>query len=159
MSSEEKTGAWLSPISIVDSKILDFSFETMGDPNGVEVDNTVSVSLTHGGNTDNGDIRTCKCVLNVDSSWLSKDDQTPLYRASCRLGIVISAPKEYLGQVPEEEADIYLTTNAVSIAYGKIRDAIESVTAESVMGRLSIPLIQPRTLVEEFKKQEENSDA
>lgn len=158
MSSEEKSGTWLSPIRIVDSKILNINFETIGDPSGTEVDNTISVSLTHGGNTDNGSLRMCKCVLEVDSSWISKEDKTELYRASCKLGIVISAPKSYLGQTAEEEADTYLITNAVSIGYGKIRDAIESVTSESIMGRLSIPLIQPRTLVDEFKKSQESGN-
>ena len=46
-----------------------------------------------------------------------------------------------------DKRDEFVLANAVSIAYGKIRSIIENMTAESAVGRQTIPAIDPYALV------------
>lgn len=87
----------------------------------------------------------CKCVLEAVGNWaVDEEGAEPAFSASCKLGIVIAVPEAALEPMLKDEKDTFVVANTVSIAYGKIRSIIESVTAESVVGsrqsRLSIPM-------------------
>lgn len=137
-------GNWLSPVQIVDSKVLGLNFLiTDGFEGGkTHFSLTLNSSLDAPIVVENNYV--CKCVLEAVGNWaIDENGVEPAFTASCKLGIMITVPETSLESVPADERDLFVVANAVSIAYGKIRSSIENVTAESIVGKQTIPTIDP----------------
>ena len=142
-------GNWLSPVQIADSKVLGLNLTVADDFEGgvPRLSLTMNSSLEHPTVIDGK--CACKCVLEAIGNWtVGEKDAKPAFSASCKLGIVITVSEAALEPLPENERDTFVAANTVSIAYGKIRSAIESITAESVVGRQTIPAIDPYAFVD-----------
>lgn len=140
---------WLSPVQIVDSKVLGLNLSVADGFEGGETHFSLTMNSSLGAPTIVDGNYVCKCVLEAVGNWaVDEEGAEPAFSASCKLGIVIVVPKAALEPVLEDERDTFVVANTVSIAYGKIRSIIESVTAESVVGRQTIPAIDPYAFVD-----------
>lgn len=142
-------GNWLSPVQIVDSKVLGLNLSVADGFEGGETRFSLTMNSSLGAPTIVDGNYVCKCVLEAVGNWaVDEEGAEPAFSASCKLGIVIAVPEAALKPVLEDERDTFVFANTVSIAYGKIRSIIESVTAESVVGRQTIPAIDPYAFVD-----------
>lgn len=93
------------------------------------------------------DMFICKCILECIGDWTcgKKESAESIFSASYKLSVVVAIPKTAFETIEKEEKDYFITGNAVSIAYGKIRAVIENITAESIVGKQIIPTIDPYT--------------
>ena len=62
--------------------------------------------------------------------------------------VTIAIPLKAIEGLPEDRCLEYARANGISIAYGKIRSIIESITAESLVGKQTLPPIDPYALLE-----------
>lgn len=142
-------GNWLSPVQIVDSKVLGLNLLIMDGFEGGETHFSLTINSALDTPIVNEDKYVCKCMLEAIGDWsVDEDGSEPAFTASCKLGIVIALPEAMLKSSPEDERNVFIAANAVSIAYGKIRSIIENITAESVVGRQTIPAIDPYAFVD-----------
>lgn len=154
-------GNWLSPVQIADSKVLGLNLSVADGFKGGETHFSLTMNSSLSAPTIVEGNYACKCVLEAVGNWtVDEEDTKPAFSASCKLGIVIAVPEAALEPVPESERDTFVVANAVSIAYGKIRSIIENMTAESVVGRQTIPAIDPYAFVDSLglKKDAEGSE-
>lgn len=93
------------------------------------------------------DMFICKCILECIGNWTcdKKESTESIFSASYKLSVVVAIPKTAFETIEKEEKDYFIAANAVSIAYGKIRAVIENITAESIVGKQTIPTIDPYT--------------
>ncbi len=143
-----RNGNWLSPVQIVDSKVLGLNLSVADSFEGGETHFSLTMNSSLGDPTVVDGSYVCKCVLEAVGNWtVDEDGADPAFSASCKLGIAIAIPQTALGSLSVDKRDEFVLANAVSIAYGKIRSVIENMTAESAVGRQTIPAIDPYALV------------
>ena len=91
----------------------------------------------------------CEVILEAALDRVRKKSNVPIhFVASAKVGVTIAIPLEAIGDLSEAKCLEYARANGISIAYGKIRSIIESITAESLVGKQTIPPIDPYMLLE-----------
>ena len=144
---------WLSPVQLLDSSLLGSSFQLNLDYGGSSpiVSMTVSVQIEHPENTDG--LNLARCVFVFDGKWHEQDNAENIaFTASCSMGNVVSIPDAaFSGDISPEQKRRIADANAVSLVYGKIRSFIEDLTAQSPVGRQTIPAIDPYALLDSFE--------
>lgn len=154
-------GSWLSPVQIADSKVLGLNLSVADGFEGGETHFSLTMNSSLDAPTIIDGNYACKCMLEAVGNWTVDENGTePAFSASCKLGIVISVPETALDSAPKDERTTFVVANAVSIAYGKIRSIIENMTAESIVGRQTIPAIDPYAFVDSLvlKRDAETSE-
>lgn len=154
-------GNWLSPVQIVDSRVLGLNLSIADSFEGGETRFSLTMNSSLDAPTVVDGKYACKCMLEAVGNWtVDENGAEPAFSASCKLGIVIVVPETALESAPEDERATFVVANAVSIAYGKIRSIIENMTAESIVGRQTIPAIDPYAFVDSLspKKDAETSE-
>ncbi|WP_302936499.1 hypothetical protein [uncultured Senegalimassilia sp.] len=135
---------WISPVEIVDSKVLGLNLTMADGFSGGETFLSITMNSSFAPPKLADGNRACKCVLEAVGNWsIDEGGLEPAFSASCKLGIVVSIPEASLSNVQESEREAFVMANTVSIAYGKIRAVVESITAESAMGKQTLPAIDP----------------
>lgn len=146
---------WVSPVQILDISLLGVSFEIDEEFSNEEVNLSFTINFSAGEFEYLDNNFACKYIFEDILSWKIKDSERKAYNASCKVGIYISAPNESLKDFDEEEKRQYLSANAVSLAYGKIRSTIESITAETPVGKQVLPTIAPYEFLSSLTPTEE----
>lgn len=134
---------WISPVRIVDTTLLGVSFDIDEDYSNEEVDLSFTINFSSGEFEELKNEFACRYIFEIILTWTIKESSKKAFGASCKVGIYISIPNEPLKDFNEEEKRQYLSANAISLAYGKIRSTIESVTAETPVGKQILPTIAP----------------
>lgn len=140
----------LSPVKIIDSKVLGVEFKMLDEEADKEGHENLLVTKYARGRTfiENNCLR-CEGILEAILKHANKEKDEPIYfTASAKVGITIAIPLKSLENLSEEEGITYARGNGISIAYGKIRSIIESITAESLVGKQTLPPISPYALLE-----------
>lgn len=141
---------WLAPVQLVESSILGLNLtvnqEFQGDASGVKF--TLNTSFEEVEEQD--EFFMCRGVIEgVQTVSDSVDADMQLFTVSCSVGIKVGIPKSLIPEeTPREELKQLLEANSLSLGYGKVRSIIESITAESVIGRVTIPAINPQAYME-----------
>lgn len=145
---------WLSPVQLLDTKVLGLSLNIEEGFAGGETHFFLTMNSNLGLPEVHDGALTSKCVLEATGNWLqsANADADPAFTASCKLGITVAIPEAALESIPEEDRKDFILANSVSIAYGKIRAVIESITSESPVGRQTLPTIDPYALVKSMRK-------
>ena len=153
-------GNWLSPVQIVDSKVLGLNLSIADGFEGGETHFSLTMNSSLGAPAVIDGNYACKCVLEAVGNWTVNEDSTDsAFSTSCKLAIVIAVPEGALESVPVGERDTFVVANTVSIAYGKIRSIIENMTAESIVGRQTIPAIDPYAFVDSLGPKKDAGDS
>ena len=115
----------LSPVKILDSKVLGVEFKTIDE----ETEKSEPEDLL--------------------STKYGRGSNVPIhFVVSAKVGVTIAIPLKAIGDLSEARCLEYARANGISIAYGKIRSIIESITAESLVGKQTLPPIDPYALLE-----------
>lgn len=140
----------LAPIKILDSKILGVEFklfDAVEDKDDFE--NMFITKYKRGRSFIENDCLRCEAVLEVViKREYKKLESSTFFIASCKVGITTATPLKSIENFSEAESEQITRANGISIAYGKIRSIIESITAESLVGKQTIPPIYPYALLE-----------
>lgn len=147
MNENETT--WLSPVQIIDSPLLAFDFDFNISPE--QSDHAGPLSFTLDAVFDDpeqGDeTTTCVGVVKFEGEWEGKQEGETLFTILCVLGIAIDVDNNVLdGEINGYTRQI--KANALALAYGKIRSIIESITAQSMVGKQVIPAINAQAYFE-----------
>lgn len=150
------TESWLSPVQIVNSRILGLNFSIADGFAGGETHFFLTMNSSIAAPSVIEGSYVCRCALEAVGEWsVDEGGATPAFSASCKLGITIAVPEDALGRVPEGGRDRFVAANAVSIAYGKIRSVIEGMTSESIVGRQTLPAIDPYAFIDSVTSQQD----
>lgn len=137
-------GNWLSPVEIVDSKVLGLGLSVADGFSGGETYLSLTMNSSFASPKFSDGNRLCKCVLEAVGNWsVDEEGCEPAFSASCKLGMVVAIPEASLPAMQESEKEAFVMANTVSIAYGKTRAVVENITAESVVGKQTLPAIDP----------------
>lgn len=140
-------GMWISPAQIVDSTLLSLSFDVHLD----HLDESAPLSFTLDTEFDRLEreetVTNCVGIVKFDGSWGNAEEGETAFTISCILGIAIDVDNSVLGEDVEDDA-LIIRANALSLAYGKIRALIESTTAQSIVGKQTIPAINAQAYFE-----------
>ena len=143
-------GTWLSPVSILNSRLLSASYNVHHDydSNDPVLSLSIDYDITHPDLGD--DFLSSDCILFLTCSWHDPEDASrESHSASCRMGITAVVPKSsFSDEIGNEERIKYVDANAVSLTYGKIRALLEALSAQSTVGQQTIPAIDPYALLE-----------
>lgn len=151
------SGNWFSPVQIENSSVLAAGFKVEPVPTGCKTQVSMNVSAWFDHHDAGEESYMCDCILHVLSALKSQDGDSEFFSTECKLGMTISCPMGYFPEdSPIEERKLFLEANVVSLAYGKIRSFIENMTAESEIGRQTIPAIDPYALIESLKEDEQS---
>ena len=91
----------------------------------------------------------CEGILEATLKRTQREgDRSVYFIASAKVGITVAIPLRSLEDLPEDKRVKYVRGNGISMAYGKIRSMIESITAESLVGKQTLPPIDPYALLE-----------
>lgn len=143
---------WISPVSILDSKILRVSFRVNEDAKLSRARCSLTMSASIDAPSVSEDRLVGKCVLSASGDWFSDDEhEAPAFVSSGEVGIVVAVDLEAVAELNDDEKAEYVSANALSLAYGKIRACIEMITAESPVGRQTLPAIDPYALLESLQ--------
>lgn len=146
---------WISPVRILDLTLLGISFNIDEEFTNEEIDLSFTVNFTAGEFDEQEESLSCRYTLENILKWNIKGTDKEAFNASCKVGIYISVPKDVVSDFSEEEKQQYLSANAVSLAYGKIRSEIESITAETPVGKQVLPAIAPYEFLASLRKMSE----
>lgn len=150
-------GNWISPVEIVDSKVLGVNLSIADGFSGGETHLSLTMNSSFASPMMDDGNRVCKCVLEAVGDWtIDEKGDAPALSASCKLGIVVAIPEVSLSAVDEGEREAFVMANTVSIAYGKIRAIVENITAESIVGKQTLPAIDPYGFVASLKSKEDS---
>lgn len=140
----------LSPVKILDSKVLGVEFKTINEEtekSGPE--DLLATKYGRGRSFIENECLRCEVILEAALDRVRKKSNVPIhFVASAKVGVTIAIPLEAIGDLSEARCLEYARANGISIAYGKIRSIIESITAESLVGKQTIPPIDPYMLLE-----------
>lgn len=140
----------LSPVKILDSKVLGVEFKTINEEtekSGPE--DLLATKYGRGRSFIENECLRCEVILEAALDRVRKKSNVPIhFVASAKVGVTIAIPLEAIGDLSEAKCLEYARANGISIAYGKIRSIIESITAESLVGKQTIPPIDPYMLLE-----------
>lgn len=143
---------WVSPVSILDSKILGVTFKMNEEAELSHARRSLTMSASIDAPSVTEGRLVGKCVLGASGDWFSGDEGgPPVFVASCEVGIVVAVDLEVVAELNDYEKAKYVSANALSLAYGKIRACIETITAESPVGRQTLPAIDPYALLESLQ--------
>lgn len=148
---------WISPVRIIDTTLLGVSFDIDEDFSNEEVDLSFTINFSSGEfeELELENEFACRYIFEIILTWKIKESRKKAYGASCKVGIYISIPNELLQDFNKTKKRQYLSANAVSLAYGKIRSTIESITAETPVGKQIIPTIAPYEFLSSLTPTEE----
>lgn len=149
-------GAWLSPIQIVDCSLLGVSLDIdLGaECEGADLTLTVNTAFEHSEGAPDDFL--CRSIIGVSANWTDnrQANNETVFSASCKVGLLISmSASSFDADISEEDRSRFLEANSVSLAYGKIRAVVEDLTAQSVVGKQTLPAIDPFALLESFSKE------
>lgn len=149
------TSAWLSPVQIHDSALLGTSFAINSDYDSRTPVVTMTVSLQIEHPEKRGKLNLSKCVFGFMGVWHEPDDEDNVaFTIGCTMGLTASIPDDaFAGDFTAERINKTVDANAVSLVYAKIRSFIEDLTAQSPIGRQTIPAIEPYALLESLQEQ------
>ena len=140
----------LSPVKILDSKVLGVEFKTINEEtekSGPE--DLLATKYGRGRSFIENECLRCEVILEAALDRVRKKSNVPIhFVASAKVGVTIAIPLEAIGDLSEARCLEYARANGISIAYGKIRSIIESITAESLVGKQTIPPIDTYMLLE-----------
>lgn len=140
----------LSPVKILDSKVLGVEFKTINEEtekSGPE--DLLATKYGRGRSFIENECLRCEVILEAALDRVRKKSNVPIhFVASAKVGVTIAIPLEAISDLSEAKCLEYARANGISIAYGKIRSIIESITAESLVGKQTIPPIDPYMLLE-----------
>lgn len=146
---------WVSPVSILDSKILSVTFKTNEEAELSRARRSLTMSASIDAPSVSEGRLVCKCVLGASGDWFYGDEsETPAFVVSCEVGIAVAVSPEVVAELNDDEKAEYVSANALSLAYGKIRACIEMITAESPVGRQTLPAIDPYALLESLQEED-----
>lgn len=147
----------LSPVKILDSKVLGVEFKTINEETEKsEPEDLLATKYGRGRSFIENECLRCEVILEAALDRVRKKSNVPIhFVASAKVGVTIAIPLEAIGDLSEARCLEYARANGISIAYGKIRSIIESITAESLVGKQTIPPIDPYMLLE---RDSENED-
>lgn len=152
--------SWLSPVQIVDSRILGLNLSVADGFAGGETHFFLTMNSSVAAPSVIEGSYVCRCSLEAVGEWsVDKEGTVPAFSASCKLGITIAVPEGALERVPEGSRDRFVAANAVSIAYGKIRSMVEGMTSESIVGRQTIPAIDPYAFIDSVAQRQGQGDS
>ena len=153
MNESETT--WLSPIKIMDSSLLSLSFST--HPRCQDEDGALSFTLdVKFDEPEQGDeVVFCVGVVKFDGEMVEGDEgeAASAFAISCALGIAVEVDNRVL-RGPLEDYAGQIKANALALAYGKIRAIVENITAQSMLGKQTIPAINAQAY---FGQSEQNA--
>ena len=139
----------LSPVKILDSKVLGVEFKTINEEtekSGPE--DLLATKYGRGRSFIENECLRCEVILEAALDRVRKKSNVPIHFVAAKVGVTIAIPLEAIGDLSEAKCLEYARANGISIAYGKIRSIIESITAESLVGKQTIPPIDPYMLLE-----------
>lgn len=148
------TNAWLSPVQIHDSALLGTTFEVNNSYHSGTPIVTMTISVQTEHPEKQGGLNLTKCVLGFKGVWHDSENADEIaFTITCSMGITVSIPDSAFGEgFPVDRVNRIVDVNAVSLAYGKVRSFIEDMTAQSSIGRQTIPAIEPNALLESFEE-------
>lgn len=149
---------WISPIQVTKLAILNIAFDTKDSYKSKEIDFNLALNIGKGTPVINESEYRCNYILEVVPFWFDPKTKDEAFSARCKIGIEVSSPIEILKDFDEEHRDRFIAANAVSLAYGKIRAILESITAESPVGRQSIPTVNPYEVVESMEQADKSNN-
>ena len=140
----------LSPVKILDSKVLGVEFKTINEETEKsEPEDLLATKYGRGRSFIENECLRCEVILEAALDRVRKKSNVPIhFVASAKVGVTIAIPLEAIGDLSEARCLEYARANGISIAYGKIRSIIESITAESLVGKQTIPPLDPDMLLE-----------
>lgn len=142
---------WISPVRIIDVSLLGVSFDIDEAYSNEKVDLSFTINFSSGEYEELENELACRYIFEDILTWEIKESGNKAYGASCKVGIYISVPNESLREFDENEKKQYLSANAVSLAYGKIRSTLENITAETPIGKQILPTIAPYDFLASLK--------
>lgn len=146
---------WISPVTIIDSTLLGISFDIDDEYSNEGVDLSFTINFSSGEFEELDNAFACRYIFEDILTWTIKETGNKAYSASCKVGFYISVPNDSLKEFSESEKKQYLSANAVSLAYGKIRSTIENITAETPIGKQVLPTIAPYDFLASLKSIDE----
>lgn len=140
----------LSPVKILDSKVLGVEFKTIDEEKEKsEPEDLLATKYGRGRSFIENECLRCEVILEAALDRVRKKSNVPIhFVASAKVGVTIAIPLKAIGDLSEARCLEYARANGISIAYGKIRSIIESITAETLVGKQTIPPIDPYALLE-----------
>lgn len=154
-----RTGAWLSPVRIINTELLGIKLEIVSD-NPISNPNltiTIGLHMEHAEKQD--DLNLGKCALEFKGVWHEPDNSESVsFIVDCKVGITIGIQDSSFEEgYPVDRIGRYIDTNAVSLAYGQIRSHVEYITSQSPFGKQVIPAIDPISLLNSLVVDESQS--
>lgn len=142
----EREATWLSPVQIIDSSLLSLNFSMGPGCSGEAGPLVFTLDVEFDDPDQRDDATICVGVVKFDGEveGHGEDEGGSLFAVSCALGIAVEVDNRVLRESLESYTG-QIKANALALAYGKIRSIIESVTAQSVVGKQTIPAINAQT--------------
>lgn len=132
----------LSPIQMLDTALLELSFSLNPEMCDIEpADGNFTLGTQFATNLDKEDIVTCSCLFDVDFSLTPADnpDETILI-VKCKYESTVGIPRESLSdEMPPEQLEKSLQTNAFSSGYACLRSSIDGIARQSKLGKFFLP--------------------
>lgn len=140
---------WLSPVRILNTELLGTRLEIIRNSDVASPTLSVSVSLRTEHLEKTEGVYAAKCIFEFGGVWHDPEDADIVaYRIECAMGITIAIPDSAFEEgFPVDKIWRFVDANAVSLVYGKIRSFIEDMTAQSSIGKQTIPAIEPIALL------------
>ena len=132
---------FLSPFQLLDSWIEEVSFETI-DASLTESSATVSLSHSFDGDElDRDNVLAIKGNISVDCKWQDEEEKT-ICQGTCVVRGAVTVFKSAF-ENNGDELKFLLKANVVSLLYGKARNTLEILSANSRAGKKTLPSIDP----------------
>lgn len=148
---------WLSPVQLLNSTLLGTTFSVIDgyDAGTPVLTMTVSLQIEHPEKQEG--LNLSRVVFGFHGDWHAPNDvKNVAFTIACSMGITVSIPDTaFAGDFPADRINRVVDANAVSLVYGKIRSFIEDLTAQSIIGKQTIPAIEPYALLDSLN---ENAD-
>lgn len=154
-----KTGAWLSPVRIINTELLGIRLEIVNGNLFANSELTITIGLQMEHPEKQDDLNLGKCALEFKGVWHEPGNSESVYFVvDCKVGMTIGIQDSSFEKgYPADRIGRYIDTNAVSLAYSQIRSHVEYITSQSPFGRQIIPAIDPISLLNSLVVDESQS--
>ena len=144
-----------SPVRIINTAVLGASFSIDDEAEEIGDFAALTISCTITDPDPNIPAPNCKRILDITCEWYeNQESHRKTCEANCKLGIVVAYEQALGYHLVQSEIDDYLNTQAIEIAYSKIRTYIEAMTAESPIGKFTLPVIDAGEYVRSIEAQQ-----
>ena len=143
-------GNWLSPVRLLDSLVLGLNLDINQEFDGEATGITITLNTSFDELDRSEEFVLCRGVVEaVQTVTDAIDADKVAFTVSCSLGILVGMPLAALVEdVDDAVLKPMLEMNAISLGYGKVRAVIEDITAQSILGRVTLPGLDPQAYMD-----------